>query len=210
MKLAHILPVLLLASLPAAAQGGAPAPATGTFTLIHGETTVLTESFRRAADRLEVEMELYDGTRAAYDFTLHADGSVGALSLRQWGSGADEAPAVVASGEIAEGRLSFRVETAQGSQTPTFEVAPGSVVYINPSPAAMEQIVLRARAMGGTQVEVPVWVVDGGQAVTASVAFTEGEAVLSLADVEVLLQLDPSGHVLGGTVPQQGLVIVRS
>ena len=212
MKLARILPALLLAAAPAAAQGGPPSSLTGTFTLTHAGTTVLTESFRRSADRLEVELEMYSGLRAAYALTLRADGSVAALSLRQWAesAGADADPVLVASGEIVEGRLSLHVEGPQGTQTPAFEVAPGTVVYVNPSPSAMEQIVLRARAMGRPRVEVPVWAVDGGQSVNATVSFGDGEAVLSLADVEVVLRLDASGRVLGGTVPQQGLTIERS
>jgi hypothetical protein len=74
----------------------------------------------------------------------------------------------------------------------------------------MEQIVRRARAMGGESVQVPVFVASsGGVTRSASVRFAGDSATLSLATTEVRVRVDPGGAILGGSVPAQGLTIQR-
>jgi len=88
---------------------------------------------------------------------------------------------------------------------------PGLVTYVNPSPSAMEQIVRRARAMGGDSAQVPILGADNGQLGEVAVRFVGADsAILSLGPVVLRMRVDRAGSLLGGTVPSQGLVITRT
>ena len=74
----------------------------------------------------------------------------------------------------------------------------------------MEQIVRRARVIGGSPVQVPVWAASGGgQPTTATVTLEGNQARILVNNVEVQLTLDESGRITGGSVPQQGLTLER-
>ena len=75
----------------------------------------------------------------------------------------------------------------------------------------MEQIVRRARVMGGEQVQVPVFVAGtGGQTEPTTVTFMPPDsATVMLGNTEVRLRVDEQGRLLGGRVPAQNLLIER-
>jgi hypothetical protein len=87
----------------------------------------------------------------------------------------------------------------------------GAIPYIKPSTALMEQIVRRARALGGAEVRIPVFVVSGaGATVFARAEFTSPHAAwLTLGGTEVLLRLDEAGRITAGSIPAQNLTIER-
>jgi hypothetical protein len=222
MRFLRFAPVLLIVTACATAPAPQPAvqaavqPAVAeeaSFALRQGANQIATDRFRRTAQLLEGDLTAPNGARVAYMVQLRPDASVSHIEVRQFapGAAADAAPAQQSSG-------TFRGDTVhltqvQGGETQTAHrtTVPGVVPYLNPSPAFMEQIVRRARAMGGERVEVPIWIPTGGQNATATVAFTApGAAVLSLGGVEVQLQVDPQGRVTGGSVPAQGLTIERT
>ncbi len=187
-----------------------PAPPTrGTFALMLGSDTVATERFTRSADRLEAELAGRGsaGIRASvhYEAVLRPD-----ASMERFVGAIPGAP--VAS-------VTFQGDSAivtRGADTVRRAVPRGAVLYINPSPSLMEQIVRRARALGGTRggpaQEVPVLVSGaGGQTAMAAVTFPAADsAQLVLGPATVLLRVDAAGAVLGGSVPGQGVTISRS
>jgi hypothetical protein len=86
----------------------------------------------------------------------------------------------------------------------------GAVAYINPSPSHMEQILRRARVIGGDSVEVQVFVASSaGATVPAMVRFRGDSATLAVGPVVIRARTDSAGRLLGGVVPSQGLVIER-
>jgi hypothetical protein len=221
MRILWITPVLLAGAAcaavppqPAPAPAAAQAPEEAVFTLQQGSAIQATEAFRRTADRLEVELAAQTGARVLYTAELRADASVARLEVRQFAPGAEAGaePAQQATGTFRGD--SVLLTRTQGGETETDRRAttPGVVAYINPSPSLMEQIVRRARAIGGARVEVPIWVTSGGgQNLSAAVEFTAPDAaVLTLGNTQVQLRVDGEGRVLGGSVVAQALTITRN
>lgn len=225
MSLMRSMPALLLvvacatSPTPDVAAPTAPAvPEEAVFTLRREANILVTERSRRTGDRLQAEMTLPNGARLFYEAHLRADGSVSEIEVRQFAAGASpDADPAQRSAAAFRGDSVF-LSQAQGAETRTDQRAlgpaarTGIVPFINPSPSGMEQLVRRARAMGGERVEVPIWVPGGGgQMTTATVTFTAPDsAQVVLGDVQMLLRVDPQGRVLGGSVPAQGLTLERT
>jgi hypothetical protein len=217
MKLLRLLPVFALAAActPAAVEQPRPAPAVeeAVFTVRQGGTEILTERTRRTADRLDGGFALPNGARVEYQAHLRPDASVARLDLRQWepGSAAGAQPALTSTGTFEGGTA--QMSQTRGGQTETAQRdAPERlVVFINPSPALLEQVILRARAMGGERVEVPVWVPSGGgQSVSATVAFDGPEAAtVTMGDTQLMARMDARGRLLSASVPAQGVTFER-
>jgi hypothetical protein len=86
----------------------------------------------------------------------------------------------------------------------------GAVVVVNPAVGFIEQIVLRARAIGGDPASVMVFVVGGPQPLAGTVRRLGADSVrVQYAGASMDLAVSPTGRVLGGIVPAQGVRIVR-
>lgn len=181
-----------------------------TFFIRQGGATVMTERFTRTPTRLEAELRTPAGQGAVYEAQLRSDGSISRIHVRelQTGDVPPRSSTVIFQGDSAH------VERIQGDSITRewVDTRAGAIPYINPSPSLMEQIIHRARAIGGARVEVPIFVAGGGaQTVDAIVSFDqEGSATLELAGVAVQLSLGAGDRVLGGMVPVQGVLIERS
>lgn len=216
MRCVRCIPILLLATACATSSGEpvpAPEPAAdeGTFTLTMNGNPIVTERFRRTPNRLEGEIALPTGGRATYTAQLRSDASVSAMELRQYGPGEAE-PAYQAAGTFTADSIHITQQSGDSTQTAVRATPAGSIPYLNPSPALLEQIVRRARAIGVTNVQVPVWLPSGGgQSATVAVVFSASDSVrLTLAGTPILLQIDQRNRVLGGSVPSQNVTITRS
>jgi hypothetical protein len=206
------VPVLaVLAAVALVAPAAASGQESGTFTLTQGETVVATESFTRSADALDTELEVVGQARMTTHAALHTDATISRVEIRVFAPGQEEAgPTQTSAADFSDGML--RLEQPIG--TPAAEpspVAEGAVPYLNPSPSYMEQILRRARALGGETSTVQVWVPGpgGGQVVQAQVAFHGTTATLGLGAVEIEIQTDDAGRLLAASVPSQSLEIVR-
>jgi hypothetical protein len=197
------------ASAPATAA--APAAQTGTFIQTRGTDTIARETFTRTATRLQADMRMSGDRRVAYTSDLAPDASVTRVELRAYASGADTSAAQRAVVTLRGDSASMEVTPRGGAaSTERFATTPGAVGYVNPSPSSLEQIVRRARAIGGDSVQVQIVGVPGRQTRPVSVRFFGADsAVVSLGNVALRLQTDRAGSLLGGTVPSQGLVITR-
>lgn len=99
-----------------------------------------------------------------------------------------------------------------GAQTPEFQrigTQQGAVPFLNLSFAVVEHAI-RLRRLEGGDGEVPFFLWANGQTLRAQVAFGGTDAAtMTLGGVVLELTVDESGRVLGGSVPAQGLTIVR-
>lgn len=221
MKCTALLPLLFAAGcaapaarIPAASEAaGVPAMQSGQFVLLQNAAPLATERFTRSADRLEAELVIPAQMRLTYTADLAADATVRRIEIQ---ASAPDAPAEGAAAQRSsatfQGDSVFLEQTQGGAvETARRQVPPGTIPYINPSPSLMEQIVRRARQIGGERVEVPVFL--GGEgAQTASVVVTfmgADSARVALGDVQVYLHVDASGTLLGGRVPAQNVTIER-
>jgi hypothetical protein len=179
-----------------------------------GATNVASERFRRTDRELEVDMALPGGMRAVYTAQLQPDASVSRIDVRQYapGAAAGDAPMVTSSGSFEGDTVSLSLTLRDSTRTARRATVRGVVPYINPSPSAMEQIVRRARAIGGTRTEVPIWIPNaGGQNMTAVVLWTgPGAAELTVSETSILLQVDAQGRITSGFIPSQQLTIERT
>ncbi|HET7584120.1 MAG TPA: hypothetical protein VFK13_04390 [Gemmatimonadaceae bacterium] len=216
----HLVGVVLLAacaSSPRAVPGGASAatPAAapeierGSFTILRGSDTVAVEHFTRAPDSLGAALEIPRTGRVRYDASLAPDGTVHRIVVDV--TLADSTGPSQHSEADFEGDSVFIHRNTGTDTTERRAVDAGTLPYINPSPSLMEQIVRRSRVLGGDSVDVPL-LSAGTQSrnVIATVTRpTPDSAVLSLGPVEVRLAVDSAGRVRGGSVPAQGITIVR-
>ena len=200
--------LLLLATASATA---AQTPDSGTFTLVQNGQTVVSEEFTRSAERLRVTATIPGQVTMLATADLRSDASVAGLTVEVYGPGGT-------SGEPAQSSMVvFRDGTATvtGAGGPgadaSVEVGEGAVAYLNPSPSMLEQILRRARAIGGDSVQVPLWLPSqgAGQAASATVTFSGDEAILMLGGVRIELTTDDDGRLLAGRIPAQGVEIRR-
>lgn len=228
MRFLRLAPILLLGAACAtpapAPPGGTATPAraaapssateTGTFALRQGENTLVTERFTRRAGELEAELTTPNGDRVGITAHFRPDASVAHIEVREFerGAAAGSAPARTSSGTFQGDSVQLSQASGDSTETAGRETVRGTVVYVNPSPSLMEQIVRRARAIGGERVEVPVWLpANGGQNASATVVFMAPDsAELSLATARIRMRTDAQGRLLGGSIPAQGLTIERS
>jgi len=122
------------------------------------------------------------------------------------GAAPDAAPAQRAS-------FRFMRDTAfadVGGAVQTLAVRPGTLPWLNPSFVLVEQIVRRARAIGGDRVEVPMVSVAGAQQFVAAVERVgRDSAVVRFPDAEMRVAVDDGGRVTGLRIPAQNLIVAR-
>lgn len=206
---------LLVAAACAARAADPPAPAAaaqdgGTFVVRQGTDTLVVERFTRTATSLNGEMAIRRNLVLAYEQTLGPDGATTAIETRATRPGADSVLQRFSATIRGDTLAGTRVE---GDSTRQVRVAVqrGAVLYFNPSPAMLEQAVRRARAIGGTRVEVPVHVLSGrGGGATSVITFVGADsATATLGQAETRLAVDREGRILGGSIPGSGVVIER-
>jgi hypothetical protein len=195
----------VLAAPPAAAQE------TGTFTLTQNGNEIATENFTRTADRLETELLVTGRARIATEADLADDAMVDRIEIRVFPPGNPDAdPIQTTAAEF--GADSVHVEQPIGTPSAGQPAVRGTVPFLNPSPAHMEQIIRRARALNGDNVTVQIWMPTqgAGQVVPAQVTFNDdGSVTLGLGSTPVELQVDDEGRLTHGEIPSQGVVIER-
>jgi hypothetical protein len=207
MKLAATAILALAAASAAVGQQ----PESGTFTLTQNGATIATETFERSARVLETELTVVNQATLQTHATLRPDATVGRLAVSVFGpGGATGEPVQTSAVRFENGTATFEQPVGTPAGEPT-EVDAGAVPYVNPSPSFMEQILRRARAMGGDSVAVPVWTPGpgGGRMTTATVVFAERTATLTLGPVAIEATTDAVGRLLSARVPAQALVIAR-
>lgn len=194
----------------AAAVAPAAAQDTGTFTLVQNGQTIATEEFTRTGDRLETRMAMPDQAAVDATATLRPDATVSRLEVRVFPPGAaDQEPSQTSAAIFGDGEIRIEMPIGTASGEPV-SVEAGTVPYLNPSPSYMEQILRRARAIGGDdEVAVPVWAPGAGPVPPARVTFAGDDATLMLGQVEVRIRTDDQGRLLSASVPAQNLTIER-
>jgi hypothetical protein len=184
------------------------APDSGVRAILQTGRDVFTERYTRTSERVESVLTA-PGLHAMVNLQLGPNATVRRLEVRQFS--ASNAPQGTVTAEF-RGDSVFGEATSPNSAPQVIRqaVPAGSIPFVNPSPVLMEQIVRRARAIGGSPVQVPIWLVaGGGQSAMSTVTFVEGGATFTLGPVEVSVTLDEQGRINGGNIPQQGLTLAR-
>jgi len=195
---------------------GLAAPAAGqteqyTFRMVARGDTITSEVVSRSATRVDVDMiSKPQGARFVYGMLLAPDGRVLAMTNAFYRIAlGDTVPVqradVTFAGDSVRVAISGNVSRAESLMT-----TPGAIPYINPSAAMLEQVLRRARAMGGAVDTVPLFMLAGGQTLPVVVTWLPPDsALLHLASVAMRARVAPDGALLGLDIPTQGARVLR-
>ena len=186
-----------------AAQGAADR---GAFLVHGGSDTVVIEHFARVGDTVRGSLSVKGQPRFDYVATQGPRFILGTLALSVFRNGtADTIPMQRIGIELVRDSAIVHVNgTVQRIGTMA-----GAIALLNNSFALGEQFTRRARAEGGT-AEIPAWALSGGATVTVSVRAVGSDSMtLTVGGVEERLKVDPTGRILGGTIPSQRIEVIR-
>ncbi|CAN5683370.1 hypothetical protein BH23GEM8_BH23GEM8_02670 [soil metagenome] len=206
-----LLMTTLLAGASASSLVG-QAARESSFVILMGSDTFAVESFSRDIGGLAGEISGPSLGRMHYSYTAGAGGTLPRMTLRAWmpGVSPEQAPSQEARLSLEGGSVTAIVSSPAGERSQTFESTPGAVLYLNPSFAVMEQVAAAASSIEGEMVEVPIFMVQGGQTVRALVRRTAHDSItIELGSATTHAQIDASGRILSATVPAQRIRVVR-
>lgn len=178
---------------------------TASFIVRQGSDTVAIENFERSGDRLHGVIAASSGARGEYTATIIPGELVSKLEL---------ASTTLSGQNPSRGVITFVGDTAIADlgQGKSQHVATqqGAVPWINLSFAFAEQLVRRARVIGGSPARIPLFVVQGGRTLPATVTRLGGDSLaIDLTDVVLHVHVDASGRLLSGTVATQRVTAQR-
>jgi uncharacterized protein len=211
-RLAHVVLVLAAGAAPALAQAPAAVPGRTTFVVTQAGDTLAVERVTRTAARLESDLVVRaQGLRWEFALALTPDALVSTMQnmVRMLN-------AVPGSPPAQAGMVEFRGDsviaemTAPAHATQRFATTAGALPFVNLSAAIAEQIVRRARVLGGPHAVVPMFVVAGARTVPAEVTWPASDsAVILLGGVELRVAVAADGSLRGAVVPTQQVRFTR-
>jgi uncharacterized protein len=200
------------------AAAAAPAPATAqvatqdALVLRIAADTLAVENVSRTATTIDGELAGRALGRIIYTLATAPDGTASEMTLRAWPPGrtGPDAPAQDVRITLAGDSAFVEITGAAGSVTQRLATRPGALPYVNPSFGLMEQVLRRARAMAGPVATVPLFFVQGGQTMDATVTWAGADSVvIVVGGSEMHAALAPDGRILRAAVPAQGLTVER-
>lgn len=180
----------------------------GTFAVLENGRPIVAETFIRGTDRFAAEITAATTPeRAVQRAMLRPDGSVASVDV------------ITMGGEASGTRLLLRMEGKNAiierhvgtkMHRETLVVDERSIpMPINESIIMLEQVIRRARAIGGRTVQVPI-ITRNLQQERVTVTFEGADTSRVLArDAIIIAKIDAQGRLLGATVPNQRVVIAR-
>ena len=206
-----VLAALAAVGTSHAQQPAAPA-ARAEFVVTAGSDTIATESV--TCDATHVKSDLLvraQGARITFTMQLAPDATVPKLVTE-----ARPADAPASAAPIQRATIDFRNDSAlvtigdAAEPSQRFAAPAGTLPFINLSSAIVEQIFRRAKVLGGSSVEVPVFAVAGGQLLRARVQWSGADsATLELGGATIHASVSKEGEFLGGVVSAQGVRFTR-
>lgn len=204
----------VLLAAPAAAQSAAGAFVTGTFVVLRGTDTVAVETFRRGPQTLTGQLLLRVGAPVTESYQAVID-SVGTMPFVEVAVYRNQdtvrtSPSVRTRVIFRDDSVAVDALTTTGLKTQLFRTERGALPYLNLSFALLEQAVRRAAVIGGAEVTVPFFNLNGaGQTAMGTVARGPGGTALRLGSVAIELELAADGGITRARIPEQGLVVER-
>lgn len=188
----------------------------GGFLVLDDRDTVATERYTRTSGHLRGTLVHGDGTRVRYDATIAADESIVRLELSLWHARAplDSPPAQHSLTELrGPARDSLeRTDRESGPERVFRTVVPGGAQpYLIPSVALAQQVLRRARVLGGDSTAIGIVVLNGAaMPQQVGVRWLPGDSVaLTVAGNHVRVGLDGEGRILDGSDPALGMTVRR-
>ena len=187
--------------------------ATREFVVAHGSDSIATEQYSRTATDVQSNLVIEgQGLRFTFTLILGTDATVSRMetAVRRASAPASSAPLQRVTLSFADDSVLVMMGDAS---TPSQRVAvpSGTLPFVNLSSAILEQILLRAKALGGATADVPLFNVSGGQILHAKVRWAGTDsAIIAFPNSELHAHVSSDGRLLGGTVPSQGLRFIET
>lgn len=193
--------IALALALPLAA--GAQQPVRATFYLIVAKDTVTVERVERGPSQLRFELfDRKSRSRVVFTGRLGPDGLMPSATQEIFTSPAADAAAALTVRARFDGDS---VGVDRGGAMNWVRVGPGALPGMNVSAALLEQSLLRARAIGGDSVTLPLMFLPSGPSVPATIVRRgPAAATVRIATVSIEATLSPDGTLLGASIPSQG------
>jgi dienelactone hydrolase len=198
-KLSAAALLVLAITPPLHAQAGS---ATGGFLLRRGDDTLSVERAARAGSVVEGQILSRRRTTLNFRAAVGADATLGRLELQvRQGGARDAAPRQVVVALVHGDSITEESRNGDSVRVERTRVRRGTLVYHPhfPMVSLLEQIVMRARVLGGARVQLPVYLLaSAGRTVDATVELRGDSARVTLGNTEAHLAVDRAGPVLGG------------
>jgi dienelactone hydrolase len=186
------------------------APERSSFALLLRGDTIFDERLSRTPTEMRGEYrDKLRGARISYSATLDAKGVITRLDARTYRTSTDtagERATFIVTPDSVTGSLN-------GSPPSRLRVDGNALLILNPAVAFIEQMVLRAQAVGASRESAafPIYIVGAPQQPMAAEVRRVGtdSVVVSYASVTMRLAVSPAGQIRGGVIPGQGIVIAR-
>jgi uncharacterized protein len=205
----------LAAATPAATvapQEPASPAQRSTFVVLLAGDTLAVERVARTPRRVESDLTVRaQGVRLQFALTLAPAELVTSMDLNmRMIAAAPDAPPAQSATVTFRGDSAIVDVKAPARSTQRIAAGAGVLPLVNLSTAITEQLLRRARALGGPRVQLPTLPVGGRQVLPAVVTWSGSDtAVISISGVELRAAVSPDGRVLGAVIPAQRVTFVR-
>ena len=183
-------------------------PERATFYVLLGNDTLVVERSERTAS--ELRFQLYDlrgKSRAEFVARTAPGALIESINQQVFRSFTDSAPVMRADIRFWGDSASVQ----RNGATNALRVGAGAVPGLNVSAVFIEQILMRARAVGGDSVVVPVMFVPGGPVAPATVLRRGVDSATIRFGIAVFqAAVGPDGKLLGAYIPSQNVRVVRT
>jgi dienelactone hydrolase len=185
----------------------AQVPETATFYLTVGNDTLVVERMTRLPSRLQ--FQLFDTKRLGkVDLTaeLLPSAQVSGVDASFYTSERDTTPSKHTLVRLLGDSAGF----LNDGNTNWLHIGKNAIPNVNPSSSMLEQMLIRAKAMGGTRAEMSFLYLPAGPEVPATVTWNGADsALVQFAGVTMRVAVSPIGRLLGGVIPSQNARILR-
>ncbi len=206
-----LLSTLLIAGLSAGISVNARAQATtahtaAKFVLITANDTIAVENVQRTGNDVSASFDTRGRGRYALEARIDSARLVSRLEVSAYSPG-DTTPTSHAIVAIVDDSVFAQV----GPRLQLAATKVGAIPWINPSFALLEILVQRARHVGADTVAVPLFLIEGGTTISATVTrLGKDSTIVTVGPVDLRLHTSADGKVLGGAIPSQQSVIMRT
>ena len=209
MKSRYVRGAAIIAALTVGpmALAAAQTPEIATFYLVVNSDTAVVERMTRLANTLQ--FQLYDTKRfGKVDFSadLLPSGLINSATASFFKTDRDTVPLQRTDLRFAGDSAGFQTNGI----THWLHTGKNAIPNVNPSSSLLEQLLIRAKQMGGLKAELSFLYVPQGPEVSTTVTWkSDDSAVVQLAGVMMRVAVSPTGRLLGGIIPSQSARILR-
>jgi hypothetical protein len=206
-----------------AGQNGTPSPHRtlrqdeSGFALLRNGDTLAIERYTRSGNSLSGEIfDIEDNSRLTYTALVGADERITRIELAYFAE-RETAPQQRAVAEFrGDTLIAQSYEGDEAAETDRLVTPDGTMIHLGPSPALLEQLLRRARALGGDTASIPVLLVGRDEErhevierVTVRRMGRDSVHVVLDAQNQARVAVDGEGRIQGGSSAGDGVRVVR-